>query len=88
MPERDPQYVAAGRELRWAEFAQVPAAGPDARPDPHYLRLRGRSPLPSAYMPAPMHHTRPHPPLARLVAAALIGVFLIAAFAGVCLTGW
>lgn len=86
MPDLDRDATIDDRQGRWATFAQVPAAGPDARPDPHYQQLRGRALLPASYMPPPMHGF--HRPWARLIAAALIGVFFVGALAGVCLTGW
>ncbi len=66
------------------DFAEVPAVAPDAVVDPHWLELRGDSLLPSLYMPPTMAGQRS--PLMRMVATALIGVFMLATALGVCLT--
>lgn len=65
-------------------YAQVPSAAPDAEVDPHWLELRGASALPAVYLPPSMpgRHSR----RTRVMAVALIGVFLLATAAGVCLT--
>ena len=62
----------------------VPDVAPDAVVDPHWLTLRGESLLPSLYMPPTMAGRRSA--LMRMVATALIGVFLLATTLGVCLT--
>jgi hypothetical protein len=59
----------------------VPA---DAEVDPHWLRLRSTALLPSLYMPPTMAGRRS--PVMRVVATALIAVFLLATVLGVCLT--
>ncbi len=66
------------------DFSQVPAADPDAEIDPHWLELRGPSPLPPTYMPPAMagRHSR----TSRVIALVLIGVFVLATATGVCLT--
>ena len=65
-------------------FTDVPDVAPDAVVDPHWLRLRGESLLPSLYMPPTMAGRRSA--LMRMVATALIGVFLLATSLGVCIT--
>ncbi len=66
------------------EYVDVPDVDPDADVDPHWLELRGPSPLPQIYMPPSMRgtYTRTH----RVIAAALITVFVVATALGVCLT--
>jgi hypothetical protein len=66
------------------DFADVPDADPNAVVDPHWLQLRGDSLLPSLYMPPTMPGQRSS--LMRLVASALIGVFMLATTLGICLT--
>jgi hypothetical protein len=66
------------------DFADVPAADYDAEVDPHWLELRGDSLLPTLYMPPTM--TGRHGNVMRLVATALIGVFMLATTLGICLT--
>jgi hypothetical protein len=66
------------------DFADVPNVDPSAEVDPHWLELRGDSLLPSLYMPAPMAGR--HSSLMRMVASALIGVFMLATTLGICLT--
>jgi hypothetical protein len=65
-------------------FEDVPAAGDDAEPDPHFAELRGTQLLPLAYMPPTMAGRRGVS--MRLVSTILIGVFALATFCGVCLT--
>lgn len=65
-------------------YASVPEVEPDAEVDPHWLTLRGGSLLPSVYMPPPM--AGEHGSLMRAVALILIGVFVAATVAGICLT--
>jgi hypothetical protein len=65
-------------------YSHVPPADPDAEIDPHWLEFRGASPLPVTYLPPSMQGR--HSPTSRIVAAVLIGVFLLATAAGVCLT--
>jgi hypothetical protein len=52
--------------------------------DPHYLELLRGSKLPSAYLPPMM--AGPRKPWIRVCAAIVIGCFLAATTAGVCLT--
>jgi hypothetical protein len=66
------------------DFADVPAAEPTAGVDPHWLELRGDGLLPSLYMPPTMPGR--HSSLMRVVASALIGVFMLATSLGICLT--
>ncbi|HWB66035.1 MAG TPA: hypothetical protein VG708_04320 [Mycobacteriales bacterium] len=66
------------------EFVDVEAAKPTAQVDPHWLELRSGGLLPDLYMPPTM--PREHTPLMRLVATALIAVFMLATTLGVCLT--
>ena len=66
------------------DFATVPDVDPDAVVDPFWLQLQGDSLLPTLYMP-PIMAGR-HSPLMRLMASALIGVFLLATSLGICLT--
>ncbi|MGB5017358.1 MAG: hypothetical protein WBO42_09050 [Candidatus Nanopelagicales bacterium] len=65
-------------------FQNVPSADDDAEPDPHARALRGHGDLPASYMPPAMAGPRSH--WARMVALVLIGVFVSATAAGVCLT--
>jgi hypothetical protein len=62
----------------------VPDVDADAVVDPHWLDLRRGATLPACYMPPAMAGSRP--PWARAVALVLIGVFVAATMAGVCLT--
>ena len=66
------------------DFALVPNAASDAEIDPNWLELRGGSTLPSLYMPPSMPGE--HSAALRAVAAILVGVFVAATAAGVCLT--
>lgn len=65
-------------------FADVPQPDADARVDPHWLRLRGDSLLPTLYMPPTMSGRRPT--WMRAIATVLIGIFLLATVLGLCLT--
>lgn len=65
-------------------FQDVPAADESAEPDPHARALRGHGDLPASYMPPAMAGPRSN--WARVVALVLIGVFVSATAAGVCLT--
>lgn len=67
-------------------FADVPAAGRDAEPDPHWQQLQGDPLLPVAYMPPAMGGE--HPAWMRLSVWMLISVFVTATSLGVCLTYW
>ncbi len=67
-----------------SRFADVPAAEDDAELDPHWVELRGSSPLPAGYMPPSMPGARR--PWQRIVAVGLTAMFLVATAAGVCLT--
>jgi hypothetical protein len=62
----------------------VPDVEDDAVVDPHWLDLRGGSPLPAVYMPPAMPGVRSG--WMRAVALLLVGVFVAATIAGVCLT--
>jgi hypothetical protein len=66
------------------EFADVPAAAPDAELDPYWLQMRAGHDLPHAYMPPAM--AGPRGPAVRMVALVLVAVFLTATALGVCLT--
>jgi hypothetical protein len=61
-----------------------PEVAPDAEVDPHWLQLRGNSPLPLIYMPPAMPGT--HQPWTRAVALVLVAIFVGATAAGICLT--
>lgn len=61
-----------------------PAVPADAVADPFWRDLHGAPLLPSAYMPAVMPGRRPL--AVRVVALALVAVFLLAAGLGTCLT--
>jgi hypothetical protein len=74
----DPELLGDSR------FADVPAAEDDAELDPHWVDLRGSSPLPTGYMPPSM--AGPRRPWQQLVAVGLTAMFLGATAAGVCLT--
>ena len=75
---------ATGVQDSSSPYASVPEAEPDAEVDPHWLSLRGGSLLPSVYMPPPM--AGEHGSWMRAVALILIGVFVAATAAGICLT--
>jgi hypothetical protein len=66
------------------DYASVPAAGDDAVVDPHWLDLRSGAVLPAVYLPPAMAGRRRV--WTRIVAVALVAVFLGATAAGVCLT--
>jgi hypothetical protein len=66
------------------DFADVPGADPGAEIDPHWLRLRGESTLPSVYMPPAMPGS--HPGWMRAMATFLVAIFLLATGLGICLT--
>ncbi len=55
-----------------------------SEPDPHYLELLQGSKLPSSYLPPRM--PGPQKAWVRVWSAIIIGVFLAATVAGVCLT--
>jgi len=66
------------------DFSDVPAADPTAELDPNFMTLRGSDNLPASYLPPSM--AGPSRTWQRAVALSLIGVFLLATAAGVCLT--
>lgn len=66
------------------DYAAVPSAEHDAVVDPHWLDLRSGSTLPAVYLPPAMAGRRRL--WTRIVAVALVAVFLGATAAGVCLT--
>jgi hypothetical protein len=66
------------------EFESVPTAEATAEIDPHWLELRGESPLPTVYMPPSMAGRRGS--LIRIVASSLVAIFMLATTLGVCLT--
>jgi hypothetical protein len=68
------------------DFAEVPAADPTVEIDPHWVEFRGDSLLPTLYMPAPMAGR--HGTFMRIMAAWLVGIFMLATSLGVCLTYW
>jgi hypothetical protein len=65
-------------------FDAVPAADSGAVIDPHWLELRGGSTLPAVYLPPAMPGRRSL--WMKIVAVALVAMFLGATAAGVCLT--
>jgi hypothetical protein len=85
MPATDARDSERSLTQDWAfPYASVPEPEADACVDPHWLSLRGDSPLPTAYMPPAM--AGPHAGWLRVAALVLIGVFVAATAAGVCLT--
>jgi hypothetical protein len=76
--------LPALEEITATDFADVPTVDPHAVIDPHWLELQGDSLLPTLYMP-PIMAGR-HSPMMRLMALALIAVFLLATVLGICLT--
>lgn len=70
--------------VQHGEYADVPDVDEDAEVDPYWLELRNMSSLPQIYMPPAMPGR--YTPTHRIIAAALIGVFVLATAAGVCLT--
>jgi hypothetical protein len=71
-------------ELTADEVEQVPDVPREAEIDPHFLDLRGGADLPALYMPPAMPGR--HSSGIRAVALILIGIFVAATAAGVCLT--
>lgn len=67
-----------------ADFAAVPAADESAVPDPLLSHLRGSNAMPLSYLPPAMAGRRPQ--WIRAIALILVGVFITATAAGVCLT--
>jgi hypothetical protein len=67
-------------------YADVPAAGPDANVDPHWLDLRSGAVLPLSYMPPSMAGLTPRPAWLRATALVVVAMFVLATAAGVCLT--
>ena len=65
-------------------YAAVPDPELDACVDPHWLALRGDSPLPTTYLHPAMAGLRPG--WLRWTALVLVAVFVGATTAGVCLT--
>ena len=65
-------------------FADVPSAESSSEIDPHWLEMRGGQVLPTVYLPPSMAGTRSR--WIRIVALALVAVFLGAAAIGVGLT--
>jgi len=65
-------------------YAAVPDVDEDAEVDPYWQELRNDSALPQIYMPPSMagRYSR----RTRFIAAALIGIFVLATALGVCLT--
>jgi hypothetical protein len=81
----DVEEIELSSELMDAvDFAAVPAADPTAEVDPHWLELRADSLLPALYMPPAMAGR--HSSVMRVVASALIGIFMLATTLGICLT--
>lgn len=66
------------------DFETVPAADESAVPDPQFIAMRSATNLPQTYMPPAMAGNRP--PWIRAVALVLVGIFVTAAAAGICLT--
>ena len=67
-------------------YDEIPDVEADAVVDPHYLELRGSSPLPLVYMPPAMAGAHEHAPWLRGIALILVAVFVAATAAGICLT--
>jgi hypothetical protein len=65
-------------------YAFVPEVDEDAEADPYWLELRNSATLPQIYMPPTMSGR--HSPRQRVIAAALIGIFVLGTALGVCLT--
>jgi hypothetical protein len=65
-------------------YVFVPDVDEDAEVDPYWLELRNASTLPQIYMPPSMSGR--YTPRQRLIAASLIGIFVLGAALGVCLT--
>ena len=85
-PGTDDPQAASGDDGPLLAFADVPAAGRDAEPDPYWQELQGDPLLPVAYMPPAMGGE--HPAWMRLSVWMLISVFVTATSLGVCLTYW
>lgn len=66
------------------DFGSVPAADDSAVPDPQFMATRYATDLPATYMPPAMSGHRP--PWVRAIAIVLVGIFVAAAAAGICLT--
>ena len=65
-------------------YAFVPDVDDDAEADPFWQELRNDATLPQIYMPPAMagrHTTRQ-----RVIAASLIGIFVLGTSVGICLT--
>jgi hypothetical protein len=77
----DVRGIMSGSETT---YELVPDVDAGAQVDPHWLELRGESPLPSVYMPPAMAGA--HARWLRVMAFVLIGVFVAATAAGICLT--
>ncbi len=85
MPATDARDSNRSLTHDWAfPYASVPDPEVDADVDPHWLSLRGDSLLPTIYMPPAMAGA--HAAWLRVMALILIGVFVAATAAGVCLT--
>lgn len=65
-------------------YAGVPDVDEDAEVDPYWQELRNDSTLPPIYMPPSMAGR--YSSRQRLIAAALIGIFVLGTALGVCLT--
>ncbi|MEI6362615.1 MAG: hypothetical protein WCP95_10820 [Actinomycetes bacterium] len=65
-------------------YTDVPDVEEDAEVDPYWLELRNDSTLPQIYMPPAMAGR--YTPTHRIIAAALIGVFVLGTALGICLT--
>ena len=65
-------------------YADVPEVEEGAEADPFWLELRNDSTLPAIYMPPSMAGR--YRPRQRLIAAILIGIFVLGTGLGVCLT--
>ena len=72
---------AAAHGLRYDD---IPEVEPGAVVDPHWVDLQGSSTLPVAYLPPAMPGRRSL--WTRIVAGLMVGLFLGATAAGVCLT--
>ena len=65
-------------------YAFVPDVNKDAEADPHWQELRNDATLPQIYMPPSM--VGRHTGRQRVIAATLIGIFVLGTALGICLT--
>jgi hypothetical protein len=84
MPATDARDQTERSATQGSPYASVPDPDADAVVDPHWLSLRGDSLLPSVYLPPAM--AGEHAAWLRIMAVVLVGVFVAATAAGICLT--